>query len=47
MVPRYIEIVGALPKTPATMRVQKAKLREQPFTATAWDRKAAGKVLRK
>jgi crotonobetaine/carnitine-CoA ligase len=47
MVPRYIEIVGALPKTPATMRVQKAKLREQPFTGATWDRKAAGKELRK
>ena len=42
MVPRYIEQYDALPKTEATMRVQKAKLREVPFTDATWDREAAG-----
>ncbi|HZP31026.1 MAG TPA: AMP-binding protein [Acidimicrobiia bacterium] len=42
MVPRYVEQYGALPKTEATMRVQKAKLREAPFTEATWDRDAAG-----
>jgi crotonobetaine/carnitine-CoA ligase len=38
MRPRYIEFVDDLPKTPATARVQKAKLRETPFTERTWDR---------
>jgi crotonobetaine/carnitine-CoA ligase len=42
MVPRYVEEYDALPKTEATMRVQKAKLREVPFTDATWDREAAG-----
>ena len=41
-VPRFVEIVDELPKTQATMRVQKAKLREQGVTASTWDRQAAG-----
>ena len=41
MVPRYIRVVDALPKTP-TERVQKAKLREQGVTGDTWDREAAG-----
>ncbi|HMM49414.1 MAG TPA: AMP-binding protein [Miltoncostaeaceae bacterium] len=41
MVPRYIRVVDALPKTP-TERVQKVKLREQGVTADTWDRDAAG-----
>ncbi len=40
MVPRYIEIVGELPKTP-TLRVRKAELRKRPRT-NEWDRVAAG-----
>lgn len=36
MVPRYIEIVNELPKTP-TLRVQKVKLRDLPRT-NEWDR---------
>ena len=44
MVPRYVEVVDGLPKTDATMRVQKAKLREVGVTATTWDRDAAAKV---
>ena len=45
MVPRYIEIVDELPKTP-TLRVQKAKLRELPRTKE-WDRVAAGLDIKK
>ena len=45
MVPRYIEVVSELPKTP-TLRVQKAKLRELPRT-NEWDRVAAGIDIKK
>ncbi len=37
MVPRYLELVDALPKTEATMRTQKVKLRESGLTETTWD----------
>jgi crotonobetaine/carnitine-CoA ligase len=40
MVPRYVEIVAALPKTP-TMRVRKVELRSAEG-AEVWDREAAG-----
>lgn len=40
MRPRFIEMVDALPKTPATARVQKAKLRENPLTPETWDRQS-------
>jgi crotonobetaine/carnitine-CoA ligase len=36
-VPRYVEFVTALPKTP-TNKVQKHVLRQQPFTAQTWER---------
>lgn len=36
-VPRYVEFVDALPKTP-TNKVMKHVLRAQPFTANTWDR---------
>jgi carnitine-CoA ligase len=42
MVPRFVELVTALPKTEATMRVQKAKLRENARNERTWDREAAG-----
>lgn len=45
MVPRYIEIVAELPRTP-TRKVQKAVLRQAGITAATWDRKAAGIALR-
>jgi crotonobetaine/carnitine-CoA ligase len=45
MVPRYVEQYDALPKTEATMRIQKAKLRETPLTPATWDREAAGIVV--
>jgi carnitine-CoA ligase len=47
MVPRFVEFVVSLPKTEATMRVQKAKLRAQPLSAQTWDREAAGVSLPK
>lgn len=37
MVPRYVEFVTDLPKTP-TLRVQKSELRAQPLTDATWDR---------
>jgi crotonobetaine/carnitine-CoA ligase len=37
MVPRYVEIVDALPKTP-TGKIQKFPLRETPLTPATWDR---------
>lgn len=36
MVPRYLEIVARLPKTP-TEKVEKFRLKEPPFTAGTWD----------
>ena len=41
MVPRYLEFVDKLPKTPSE-KIQKQVLREQPLTPTTWDREAAG-----
>ncbi|MCF8063442.1 MAG: AMP-binding protein [Deltaproteobacteria bacterium] len=41
MVPRYVRIMGDLPKTP-TEKVQKAALREAGVTPDTWDREAAG-----
>lgn len=40
-VPRYIEILDALPQTP-TGRVQKYKLRERGVTPETWDGRAEG-----
>jgi crotonobetaine/carnitine-CoA ligase len=42
MVPRYVELVPELPKTEATMRTQKVKLRECALNENTWDREAAG-----
>lgn len=41
MVPRYLEFVDELPKTP-TQKVQKSALRELGVTDSTWDRQAAG-----
>jgi crotonobetaine/carnitine-CoA ligase len=38
MVPRYIEIVEELPKTPATGRIMKSELRQKPLGPKVWDR---------
>jgi len=45
MVPRYVETLAALPRTP-TQKVRKAELRRNAVTDTTWDRKAAGLSLR-
>jgi crotonobetaine/carnitine-CoA ligase len=41
MVPRYVRIVEALPKTP-TQKIQKHILRSEGLTVDTWDREAAG-----
>jgi crotonobetaine/carnitine-CoA ligase len=46
MVPRYVRILDALPKTP-TAKIQKTVLREAGRTDDAWDREAAGIILRR
>ena len=45
-VPRYIELVDALPETP-TGRVRKFALRQRGVTDRTWDREAAGFVVRR
>lgn len=45
MVPRYIEILPAMPRTP-TQKIMKVQLRAAGITADTWDRKAAGIELR-
>jgi crotonobetaine/carnitine-CoA ligase len=40
MVPRYVEIVGSLPRTDVTNRVTKNLLRDEGVTASTWDRLA-------
>ena len=40
MVPRYVEVVTNLPKTP-TEKVRKVELRTQGITPTTWDREAS------
>jgi len=44
-IPRYIEIWDELPKTEATARIQKAKIRDAGVTDKTWDRVAAGIVI--
>ncbi|VTU24862.1 Long-chain-fatty-acid--CoA ligase [Variovorax sp. PBL-H6] len=46
MVPRYVRVVAALPRTP-TQKVQKHALRAQGVTADCWDREAAGVRVRR
>jgi carnitine-CoA ligase len=45
-VPRFVEFVEALPKTP-TAKVRKAVLREAGLTPATWDRQAAGYRVRR
>jgi crotonobetaine/carnitine-CoA ligase len=40
-VPRYIEYLDEIPKTP-TQKMQKNKLRERGLSAATWDREAVG-----
>ena len=46
MVPRYVDCVAELPKTP-TGKIQRFPLREAGMTSTTWDREAAGVRLRR
>ena len=46
MVPRYLRILDALPKT-ATNKTQKTELRAAGITTDSWDREQAGIALRK
>ncbi len=46
MVPRYVRVIDALPKTP-TQKVQKHLIRSEGVTADTWDREKAGIVLRR
>ena len=46
MVPRYVEVVDALPKT-QTGKIRKYALRERGLTPETWDREAAGIRLRR
>ena len=41
MIPRYIEVTAAIPKTP-TGKMEKYKLRAKGITPSTWDRVAAG-----
>jgi crotonobetaine/carnitine-CoA ligase len=44
MVPRFLELVGSLPHTPTTGRVQKGALRSRPPGDDTWDRAVDGKA---
>jgi crotonobetaine/carnitine-CoA ligase len=46
-IPRYVEIWKELPKTEATQRIQKAKVRDAGISERTWDRIAAGVNLSK
>jgi carnitine-CoA ligase len=46
MVPRYLEFVGELPKTP-TQKILKNVLRDSGVPSNVWDREAAGIVVSK
>lgn len=46
-IPRFIEVWDELPKTEATARIQKAKIRDSGVTADTWDRIKAGVSLRR
>ena len=40
MLPRYVEVVEALPKTDATFRTKKVELRAAGLNDRTWDREA-------
>jgi crotonobetaine/carnitine-CoA ligase len=40
--PRYVEFLEELPKTQATARIEKYKLRQEWRTPTTWDRSSGG-----
>ena len=45
-VPRYVEFVSDMPKTP-TEKLRKHVLREAGVTPATWDREAVGYVVRR
>ncbi len=45
MVPRYLEFVAQLPKTPSSGTVRKVELRANPLNEHTWDRVAAGRMV--
>ena len=45
-VPRYIEVVEEIPKTPS-QKIQKNKLRERGLSASTWDRESVGYRVRR
>ncbi len=46
MIPRYVRIVDALPRTP-TAKIEKVKLRGEGLTPDTWDRDKAGITVRR
>jgi crotonobetaine/carnitine-CoA ligase len=46
MVPRYVRVVEALPRTP-TAKIEKVKLRAEGITPDTWDREKAGIVVKR
>jgi len=44
MIPRYVEVVDALPKNPS-QRIEKYKLRANALSESTWDREKAGITL--
>jgi carnitine-CoA ligase len=46
MVPRYVRVVEALPRTP-TAKIEKVKLRAEGLTSDTWDRETAGIVVKR
>jgi crotonobetaine/carnitine-CoA ligase len=46
MVPRFVRVVEALPRTP-TAKVEKVKLRNEGLTADTWDRETVGIVVKR
>ena len=46
MIPRYVRIVSALPRTP-TAKIEKVKLRDEGLTIDTWDRESVGIVIKR
>lgn len=46
MVPRYVRVIDALPRTP-TAKIEKVKLRDEGLTADTWDREKAGITVKR
>lgn len=46
MIPRYVRIVEALPRTP-TAKIEKVKLRQEGLSGDVWDRERAGIAIKR